>query len=173
MNNRKIWLTGGLAAGIVFLLPTVTSAQAGHNQAAGNSPRVAQGSLAGAAAIAPEDTADIALGGEVVMRLRGTLGGYTAQQRAGEVTQRLTPILSQPNLQPDDVQVRQLPGSSDAAIYVRDRLLVTIGWRDARANSTTPYLLAQQYVQTLRRVLPEVAPQMNTSPFTPPAAHTP
>jgi len=172
MNNRNNWLSTALAASVVLLLPTVTLAQAGRNQAARNNPQVAQGSI-GTSVATPEDTADIALGGEVVMRLRGTLGGYTAQQRAGEVTQRLTPILSLPDLQSDDVQVRQLPGTSDAAIYVRDRLLVTLGGMDGRVNNTTPYLLAQRYAQTLRRVLPEVAPQMNTSPFTPPAAHTP
>jgi hypothetical protein len=100
------------------------------------------------------------------------MGGFTAKQRADQVTARMTEILSLPNLQASDVQAHQLPGTGEAAIFVRDHLLVTVGWQNARANNTTPSLLAQQYVETLRRVIPKVKPQMHNSPFTPPAAHT-
>jgi hypothetical protein len=155
----------------ILLIPTGALAQTDSHPEA--KAKVAQNGGGAVSAAASPDMADITLGGEVVMRLRGTLGGYTAKQRADQVTERLTPILSLPNLQPADVQARQLPGTEETAIYVRDRLLVTIGWQNARANNTTPSLLAQRYVETLRRVFPQVAPKMNNSPFTPPEAHTP
>jgi hypothetical protein len=153
-----------------LLFPTSALAQAGNHEA---NAKVAQNSGGILAAVPHPDTVDITLGGEVVMRLRGSLGGYTAKQRADQITERLTPILSLPNLQPADVQARPIAGTDEAAIYVRDLLLVTIGWQNARANNTTPSLLAQRYVETLRRVLPQVAPRMSNSPFTPPQAHVP
>lgn len=96
------------------------------------------------------------------MRIRTGAGGYTAEQRAEAVRERLVPILSMENLTPDDVAIRQTRPNQDAHIFVRDRLLITVDRTLTQANGGgDPYTLASAWAEKLRMVLPQVKGPQN------------
>jgi len=96
--------------------------------------------------------------GQILMRIRTGAGGYTAEQRAEAVKERLGPILSLENLKPEEVTVRQERAKQDASIYVRDRLLITVDRTLARANGNgDPGALARAWADRLRGILPGVS----------------
>ncbi len=98
----------------------------------------------------------ISLGGRQIMNIRTGAGGYTPQQRADAVRDRLVPILSITNLTPADVQVQQKRAGQDASITVRGHLLITVDRTLAQANGMKPYALAQKWASALAAVLPQV-----------------
>ena len=98
----------------------------------------------------------ISLAGQVVMRIRTGAGGYTAAQRALAVRDRLTPILSLPDLTPADVTVIPVnPNQSN--IEVRGHLLLTVDQTLAKSNGQTPAQLAQAWATNLRHALPQAS----------------
>ena len=109
-----------------------------------------------------QDTADVSVAGQVVLRFRAAEGGYTPEQRADIIRTRLIPILSMPNLKADDIRVRSETRGNQATIWVRDEMLVTVGWNLARANQTTPLALAGVWSDRLREALPEASVKSNT-----------
>lgn len=107
---------------------------------------------------AMQEGAAVTYSGQLLMRIRTGAGGYTAQQRADQVSNRLPAILSLENLSPDDVTVKQSRPYQDASIYVRDRLLITVDRSLARSNGNNdPGALAQTWATRLRGILPGVA----------------
>ncbi len=105
----------------------------------------------------PSDAANtdtsITLNGQTVMRIRTGAGGYTAEQRADAVRNRLVPILSLRRLQPGDVTV-QLVNPNQSNILVRGRLLLTVDQTLAKANGEAPEQLAEAWAANLRETLP-------------------
>jgi hypothetical protein len=96
--------------------------------------------------------------GQTLMRIRTAAGGYTAEQRAAAVQDRLQVILSTENLTPEDVVVKQTRRYQDASIYVRDRLLITVDKKLAQANGNNePGALAAQWAERMRTILPTVS----------------
>jgi len=146
------------AASLVATLPAASvraqqSEQTPQNEQAAPQP---PSRVATAPNVVPGGTrTEIALGGRVILRMRDA-GGFTAEERAAIVRQRLIPILSMPDLQPSAVTVRPGPAGAWATIYVRDHMLVTVTEALARANNTTPVRLARIYADRFRRVLPRV-----------------
>ncbi len=98
----------------------------------------------------------ISLGGKQIMNIRTGAGGFTPQQRADAVSDRLVPILSITNLTPADVHVQQKRAGQDASITVRGHLLITVDRTLAQVNGMTPYALAEKWAGTLAAVLPQV-----------------
>lgn len=129
--------------------------------------------LPSAQAQSRQQGATVTYSGQTLMRIRTGAGGYTAEQRAEQVRDRLPSILSLENLTPDDVTVKQSRPYQDASIYVRDRLLITVDRTLARANSNNdPGDLAKAWAEHLRGILPGVAvsnqpPAGVTSPANP------
>src|SRR5438105_4904376 len=75
----------------------------------------------------------VAVGGEEILRIRFPAGNMSVAQRASAVQDRLTTILSDPDLRPSDVIV--LPaGGSDYKIQVTGHLLITAPKRAADFN---------------------------------------
>jgi uncharacterized protein with FMN-binding domain len=96
--------------------------------------------------------------GQILMRIRTAAGGYTAEQRAAAVQDRLQAILSTENLTPADIVVKQTRRYQDASIYVRDRLLITVDRKLAQANGNNePGALAAQWAERMRSILPTVS----------------
>jgi hypothetical protein len=111
---------------------------------------------AGAAIKVPTNT--VTYSGQILMRIRTGAGGYTAEQRAEAVQDRLQAILSTENLSPDDIVVKQSRPYQDANIYVRDRLLITVDRKLAQANGNNdPGALAAQWAARMRAILPTVS----------------
>jgi len=102
-----------------------------------------------------EPPGEVTVGGELILRIRFSAGGMTPQQRASAITQRLVNILQDPDIQPSDIVVKPIAGG-EAAIYVKDNLLVTVDKKHAALNKTTPLKLGEIWAKHLREVLPQV-----------------
>lgn len=103
----------------------------------------------------PEPVGEVTVGGELILRIRFSAGGMTPQQRADAITGRLRTILQDPNIQPSDIVVKPIAGG-EAAIYVKDHLLVTVDKAHANLHKTTPLKLGEIWAKHLREVLPQV-----------------
>ncbi len=137
--------------------------------------------LGGTAPVLAQETppGTVTYSGQILMRIRTGAGGYTAEQRAAAVQDRLQAILSTENLTPEDITVKQARRYQDASIYVRDRLLITVDRKLAQANGNNePGALAAQWAERMRTILPTVsvkqqpktetpAPPATTAPTTP------
>jgi hypothetical protein len=120
------------------------------------------GILAGIAAVASAlnpafaDPRDISVGGVYITRITQPAQGFTAEERATEVTRRITQILSTPELrQGAVVTVRQ--SGADALVIVGNILVFTVTPADAAGSGTTTYVakhLADLLSQGLTKALP-------------------
>jgi hypothetical protein len=100
---------------------------------------------------------EITYSGRLLFRIRTGAGGYTAEQRAEAIKERMIPILSMEELKPDEIRVVQEQPKGDAAIYVRDRLLITVDRGMALANGNgDPADLARLWADRVRQILPQV-----------------
>jgi hypothetical protein len=122
--------------------------------AAGLSALLGLGLLAFGAVARADGEGDVNVGGEHVLTVRFPANGMSIKDRADAITDRLTRILSDPNLKPSDITVQ--PSGKDAVIMVKDRLLVTVDAQTAHFNQTKPLALAQFWAAHLRVVLPKV-----------------
>ncbi len=95
------------------------------------------------------------VGGTSIMRVRFSSGGYTPEQRAAAIQERVNRLLSQGPIHPGDITVRDLSGA-DSAVYVKDQLLFTADSATARANQTSPHDLAEKWAENMRSVLPSL-----------------
>ena len=121
-------------------------------------------------ALKDDGVGTVTYSGKVLMRIRTGAGGYTAEQRAEAIQDRLNPILSLPNLTPDDITVKQTRPYQDANIYVRDRLLITVDQKLAQANGNNdPGTLAAQWASRMRAILPRLS--VKQEPGVAPAPH--
>lgn len=102
-----------------------------------------------------ESVGEVTIGGELILRIRFSAGGMSPQQRADAITVRLRTILEDPNIQPSDVVVKPIAGG-EAAIYIKEHLLVTVDRRHAEFHKTTPLKLGEIWAKHLREVIPQV-----------------
>lgn len=102
-----------------------------------------------------EPPGEVTVGGELILRIRFSAGGMTPRQRAEAITIRLRTILQDPNIAPSDVVVKPI-AHGEAAIYIKDQLLVTVDKRHAEAQKTTPLKLGEIWAKHLRNVIPQV-----------------
>jgi hypothetical protein len=108
--------------------------------------------LAGAASAAVV----VGTGGETLFVLKSERDlDKTAQERAGDVYDRLRYILNNPRFKATDIQVKPL-GNYGAKIVANNHLIVPIGAREAEANGSTPMKLAEDWAVHLRKVMPKL-----------------
>ena len=112
---------------------------------------------------APIDTpADLNLGGYPILRLRGTAGGMTPDQRISVILSRITPLLGNPVILPADVVVYLPPPKSRynryPVIYALGRRLITVDPATVKAagGGKTPLEVATLWAKRLQQVLPLV-----------------
>ncbi len=109
--------------------------------------------LAGGVGAQAASTANaVFIGGTTIMRVRVAAAGYSAEQRASAIQERLNRILAQGPILPSDITVSPL--GAEAVVRVKDRLLFTADMATARYNQATPLALANQWADHLRAVLP-------------------
>lgn len=101
-------------------------------------------------------TPSLIINNRVVMTIPTEAAGLSPAERADILRKRLGPILTMPDLRAEDVEIRQKRQYQDAAIYIRDRLLITVDRDLAKAHSSTPGVLAEEWASTLRELLPQV-----------------
>ena len=103
-------------------------------------------------AVAPDTSNAVFVGGTPIYRVRVGGGGYTPEQRAVEIQDRVNDCLSIGPIMPEDITVS--PVGDEYAVYVKGRLMLTADMATARYNQSTPYDLANRWAHHLREVLP-------------------
>jgi hypothetical protein len=100
---------------------------------------------------AQADARRLTLGGVTVLQFRVASGGFTPEQRASKLQDRVVEILSHPELGPKDVRVVPGKGGHSATITVGPLLFVTVTEADARATRSTPEKLAATWTENFRK----------------------
>jgi hypothetical protein len=114
--------------------------------------------LAALALAGPSLAADTAnsnavfVGGTPIMRVRVASGGYSPDQRATQIQQRVNTFLGQGPISPDDITVQ--PSGNEAVVQIKGQLLFTADWATARYNRSTPMQMASMWADHMRRILP-------------------
>jgi hypothetical protein len=119
--------------------------------------------VAGAASPAFADPRDISVGGVYITRITQPSSGYTAEQRATEITRRITQILSTPELREGAV-VSISQSGADAEVTVGKILVFTVTPADAKGSGTTLYV-AKQWARLLAEGLTKALPGSNFHGF--------
>ena len=78
--------------------------------------------------------------------------GYSPEQRASAIQERLNEILAHGPIRAADVTVAPL--GAEAVVRVKGQLLFTADAATAKFNQATPLALANQWAQNMRTVLP-------------------
>ena len=142
MNNPSRLLTI-LGAALTIAAPIASLAQ--------NSPQPNDISSASS----KYSSTSVFVGGTPIMRVRFGASGYTPEQRAAVIQDRVNNILSQGAILPADISVQDLD-RNDSAVYVKGKLLFTADAGTAKYNTTTAHALAMKWANTMRQVLPEL-----------------
>jgi hypothetical protein len=108
--------------------------------------------------------AELTLGGETILRLAGSPGGFAPQARVDAIMDRLTPVLATPDLKPSDVVIFA-PAGAPPAIYVLGRGLITVDNASAKASGIgTPMQTAVVWAKKLQQILPLVDIRLPNEP---------
>ncbi len=108
--------------------------------------------LTGRVAHAAPNSNAVFIGGTPIMRVRVPVAGYTAEQRASAIQERLNHILASGPIHPEDITVSAL--GNEAVVKVKGQLLFTADHATARFNQATPMQLAAQWADHMKAVLP-------------------
>jgi len=100
---------------------------------------------------------EVIIGQEVVLRVRFAAGGYSVEQRADIVTQRINRLLGSRVFDPSDVTVAVR--NKEYVVLMGDTLIITVDKETAAFNKTTPEKLANIWADNLRRVIPKAKAQ--------------
>ncbi|HEV2439494.1 MAG TPA: hypothetical protein VGX97_05480 [bacterium] len=123
------------------------------------------GTVAGAGTVRPAsaDARDISVGGVWITRITHDWGGYTAEQRATEITKRITRILGTTELRQGAVITIGKDGPN-ALVTVGTILVFTVTPADAAGSGTTTYV-ARQWAALLAQGLSKALPGSNFHGF--------
>ncbi|MDI6828048.1 MAG: hypothetical protein QME62_06150 [Armatimonadota bacterium] len=100
---------------------------------------------------------DVIIGQEVVLRIRFPAGGYSVEERAEIVTQRINELLGSHPFEASDVKVAVC--NKEYAVFIGGNLIITADKETAKFNKTTPEKLANIWAENLRRVIPKAKAQ--------------
>lgn len=101
---------------------------------------------------APSNSNAVFVGGTPIMRVRIASGGYSPEQRAAQIQERVNKFLGQGPIRESDITVQ--PSGNEAVVLVKGQLLFTADWGTARFNHSTPMQLANMWADHMRGVLP-------------------
>jgi hypothetical protein len=101
----------------------------------------------------------LTLGGITVLQFRVASGGFTPEQRASKLQDRVVDILSHPELRPKDVHVVPGKGGHSATVMVGPLLFVTVTEADAQATQSTPEKLAMTWAENFRQAYAAARPK--------------
>jgi len=102
------------------------------------------------------DPRDISVGGVWITRITQANAGYSAEERAVEITRRITQVLSMPELR-QGVLITVLRSGSNALVNVGDVLVFTVTPADAAGSGTT-LAVAKQWAALLGKGLSNALP---------------
>jgi hypothetical protein len=102
----------------------------------------------------PSNSNAVFLGGTPIIRVRVGANGYTPDQRATLIQERLNRFLGQGPITPEEITTEQV--GDDAVVLIKGQLMFTADSATASYNSSTPIALANHWADHLRAVLPEL-----------------
>jgi hypothetical protein len=94
---------------------------------------------------------EVTVAGILVARFRVGAGGFTPEQRADKVVERIVAVFSREDLAKKPVEIRGK--EKEPSLYVGDQLLVTITLADAAATKSTPMELARKWQSAFSQAL--------------------
>ena len=100
---------------------------------------------------------EVMMAGFLLLRVRCPAAGYSIEQRADAIQRRANDLLVLDGIDLSSIRIEK--SGSDALVYAGGKLLVTVDPCTARANKTTPELLARIWAARLRGIYPEVVPK--------------
>jgi hypothetical protein len=124
-------LFGGLIAAVAFSAATVSARATERNG---------------------RPAAEVVVGKATVVELFTSAGHYSPMQRAEIAAGRLQSALKE---KPKPTDVKVSPIGKEQGLYVRDRLIVTVGKAEAAAHKSTPGALAKSWQKHLAQALSE------------------
>lgn len=110
------------------------------------------------------DARDISVGGVWVCTITHDSAGYSSYERAVQVNQRITQVLSTPRFRRGAVVAVKQVGDA-ATVMVGDVLVFTVTPDDTAGTSVTPVTLARQWAQRLAQGLSQALPDSNFHTF--------
>jgi hypothetical protein len=108
---------------------------------------------------------DISVGGVWAFKITHDAAGYSALDRAVEVTKRITEVLSTPKFRTSGAVVAVHPLGNAAEILVGDRLIITVVPDDAAGTGVSTLELAHQWARRLAQGLSKALPDANFHMF--------
>lgn len=108
------------------------------------------------ACVFAQEYRDVAVGGEMLIRLRVGIRNLSLDERADRLDERLVKVLSLPRLRADDITLYQ-PKGKNPQIRVRGILLVEVTEEDATATKMSVKKLAEQWTETFKKKLPRLS----------------
>ncbi len=118
----------------------------------------------GLAGPALADARDISVGGIYICSITHDSAGYTSYDRAAQVNQRITEVLSTPRFRRGAVVAVRQAGQA-ATVMVGDVLVFTVTPDDAAGTSVTPLELARQWARLLAQGLSKALPDASFHTF--------
>jgi hypothetical protein len=100
----------------------------------------------------PSTANAVFVGGTPIMRVRLGADGYTADERASQIQERVNLLLGEGPIMSNDITTAM--EGADAVVLVKGQLLFTADSATARYNDATPMALANTWANHLREVLP-------------------
>lgn len=119
------------------------------------------------------DDGNVSIGGQVVMRLRSASGGLSVADRVDAIEDRLTDVISVPDIKTSSVVV-YAPAGHAPVIYVLGRRLITVDAATVKsAGGGDAKQLAIQWAKRLQQILPRVDIRLPNEPEPVVPAHPP
>ncbi len=148
--EKRIRLLVGIVLGVATLATVATAEEACETVISGNLNEKP-------ATRGPElEKADIAIGNFLLLTIRNPAAGFTVAERERIVYLRLTEVISNERVDPDNFRLIEVRGKP--TICVGKYRLITVYPNDAEAAGCSSEALAQKWLANLRANLPYVAP---------------
>ncbi len=98
----------------------------------------------------------VMMANQLLLRIRCSASGYTAQERASAVQNRVNDLIIPGGIDLKTVQIKTYRNTT--AIYAGGKLLVTVSECDARVNHTTVDKLARRWAARFKAIYPQIIP---------------
>lgn len=146
-SRRTIWRTAALLAAVILLTLATPVLGAAQSQTQPESLELKAGA---AQAI---DGVPVLVDGQPILFVRRGIAGFTAEERAQTITQRLHRIANDDSVDLADLEIRENADDQSLYLSIGPDVLLTINERDAQASRLTKQQAAQQYRKTIKAAL--------------------
>jgi small-conductance mechanosensitive channel len=145
--RRKTWRVAALLVVVVLL----TLGAPGLRHAQGQTQPEALELKAGAGQ--QIDGVPVLLDGQPILFVRRGIAGFTAEERAQTITQRLKRLANDDSLDLADLVIRENSDDNSLYLSIGSDVLLTINERDAQASRLTKQQAAEQYLEKIKAAL--------------------